>query len=87
MIASFCRFIYTGQLFYDSCKLAGWISLLDGASKLELLDLLIAIETYLIDKQTEWIQQNFVMVHKYALSTAPLNRLLEYCVPLLLTPT
>ena len=70
MIASFCRFIYTGQLFYDSCKLVGWISLLDGASKLELLDLLIAIEPYLIEKQTEWIQQNIITVYKYALSTA-----------------
>jgi hypothetical protein len=54
----------------------GWISLLDGASKLELLDLLIAIETYLIEKQKEWIQQNVITVHEYALSTAPLNRLL-----------
>ena len=33
----------------------GWISLLDGASKFELLDLLIAIEAYLIEKQKEWI--------------------------------
>ena len=57
----------------------GWISLLDGASKLELLDLLIAIETYLIEKQKGWIQQNIITVHKYALSTAPLNRLLGYC--------
>jgi len=56
-----------------------WISLLDGASKLELFDLLIAIETYLIEKQKEWIQQNIITVHKYALSTAPLNRLLGYC--------
>ena len=45
----------------------------------ELLDLLIAIEAYLLEKQKEWIQQNIITVHKYALSMAPLNGLLGYC--------
>ena len=74
-----CRFIYTGQIFYDSCKSAGWINLLDGASKLELFDLLIAIETYLIEKQKEWIHENIATVHKCAHSIAPLSGLLGYC--------
>src|SRR6185369_11525937 len=78
-IVPFCRFIYTGKIFYDSCKCVGWISLLNGASKLELFDLLVAIETYLVEKQKEWIQQNIITVHMYALSTAPFNRLLGYC--------
>ena len=49
------RYIYTGQMFYDNelCKDIGWINLLDGASKLELLDLLIVIEAYLIEEQKE----------------------------------
>ena len=64
---------------YDSCKDIGWFSLLDGASKFELLDLFTAIESYLIDKQSEWIQQNILTVHKYAASTASLNKLLAYC--------
>jgi len=64
---------------YDLCKDIGWISLLDGARKFELLDLLTALETYLIGKQSEWIQQNILTVHKYALSTASLNGLLGYC--------
>src|SRR6185312_11182118 len=69
------RYIYTGRMSYDLCKNAGWINLLDGASKFELVDLLIAIESYLIDKQNEWIQQNILTVHKYA-STVSLNKLL-----------
>src|SRR5690242_10024472 len=52
---------------------------MDGAGKFELLDLLSVIEACLIDKQQEWIQQNFLTVHKYAASTPPLNRLLDYC--------
>jgi len=64
---------------YDLCKNVGWISLLDGASKFELVDLLTAIETYLIDKQNKWIQQNILTVHKYAASTVSLNKLLAYC--------
>ena len=64
---------------YDSCKNIGWISLLDGAGKLELLDLLTAIETCLISEQQEWIQQNILAVHKHAASTTSLNRLLDYC--------
>ena len=75
----FCRFIYTGQIFYDSCKSVSWLSLLDGASKIALVDLLIEIEAYLIEKQKEWIEQNIVTVHTYALSTAPLKELLNYC--------
>ena len=57
----------------------GWISLLDGASKFEMFDLLIVIEAYLIEKQKEWIQQNIVTVYEYALSTASLKGLLSYC--------
>src|SRR6185312_3041338 len=64
---------------YDLCKNIGWMRLLEGASKFELLDLLNAIETYLIDQQNEWIQQNIVTVHKYAASMTSLNKLLAYC--------
>ena len=35
---------------YDSCKDISWFSLLDGAGKFELLDLITVIESYLIDK-------------------------------------
>ena len=73
------RYIYTGRISYDSGKNIDWISLLDGASKFRLLDLLTAIENYLIDKQQEWIQQNIITVHKYAASMASLNKLLDYC--------
>ena len=64
---------------YDLCKNIGWMRLLEGASKFKLLDLLNAIETYLIDQQNEWIQQNIVTVHKYAASMTSLNKLLAYC--------
>src|SRR6185312_12161867 len=73
------RYIYTGRMSYNACKNVGWISLLDGASKLELLDLLTAIETCLIDKQKDWIEQNILTVHKYAASAVSLNKLLAYC--------
>ena len=46
---------------------------------LELYDLLVAIEKYLINTQTEWIQQNILTVHKYALSAGFLKNLLSYC--------
>ena len=72
------RYIYTGRLSYNACNV-GWISLLDGASKFELFDLLTGIETCLIDKQKDWIQQNILTVHKYAASTVTLNKLLTYC--------
>src|SRR6185312_15785084 len=72
------RYIYTGKMSYDLCKDIGWMRLLDGASKFELSDLLTAIETYLINQQNEWIQQNILTVHKYAASTS-LNKLLAYC--------
>jgi len=64
---------------YDLCKNIGWLNLLDGANKFELFDLLTAVETYLIDEQNEWIQQNILTVHNLAVSNASLNRLLAYC--------
>src|SRR6185312_5256363 len=73
------RYIYTGKMSYDLCKDIGWINILDGASKFELADLLTAIEAYLIEKQSEWIQQNIITVHKYAASTTSLSKLLAYC--------
>src|SRR6185312_1421924 len=72
------RYIYTGKISYDICKDIGWMRLLEGASKFKLLDLLTAIETYLIDKQSEWIQQNVITVHKYAVTAVSLNKLLAY---------
>src|SRR5437763_11676602 len=73
------RYIYTGRMSYDSCKSAGWIRLLDRARKFELIDLLAAIETYLIDQENEWIQQNVLSIHKHTTSTVSLNKLQAYC--------
>ena len=64
---------------YDLCKNIGWFSLLDGASKFELFDLLTAVETYLIDKENEWIQHNILTVRNFAASNTSLNRLMAYC--------
>src|SRR6185503_3774096 len=72
------RYIYTGRMSHDSCKNIGWIHLLEGASKFELVDLLAAIEVYLMDEK-EWVQQNILTVHKYATSATSLNKLLAYC--------
>src|SRR6185436_12736204 len=66
------------RISHDSCKNVGWIHLLEGASKFELVDLLAAIEAYLMDEQ-EWVQQNILTVNKYATSTTSLNKLLAYC--------
>src|SRR6185312_2990775 len=73
------RYIYTGRISYDTGKNIDWISLLDGASKFRLLDLLTAIENYLLDKEEEWIKQNIITVHKCAASMASLNKLLDHC--------
>ena len=73
------RYIYTGRISYDADKNIDWINLLNGASKFRLLDLLTAIENYLMDKQEEWIQQNIITVHKCAESVASLNKLSDYC--------
>src|SRR5438874_999317 len=73
------RYIYTGQISCDLCKNIGWFSLLDVVRKFELFDLLTAVETYLIDEENEWIQQNILTVRNYAVSNTSLNRLLAYC--------
>ena len=58
---------------YDSCEGIGWTNLLKEASKFKLDDLIVAIENYLIEQQEEWVQQNIVTIHKFALS----NKLTE----------
>src|SRR5690348_17843228 len=50
------RYIYTGRISYNPGKNIDWISLLDGASKFRLLDLLTGIENYLLDKEEEWVK-------------------------------
>ena len=72
------RHIYTGRISHDLCKNIGWIRLLEEASKFGLVDLLTAIEVYLMNEQ-EWVQQNILTIHKCAASTASLNKLLAYC--------
>src|SRR5438128_6604095 len=73
--------MYTGTVSYTntSCVDMDWISLLTGASKFELNNLILAIGNYLIDQQEKWIQQNILTIHKYTLSTGSLNGLLDYC--------
>jgi len=73
------RFIYTGRISYDSCKEIDWISLLNGAKKLELYDLLTETQNYLINEQKEWVQQNTITISNFAASTVSLNKLLDYC--------
>ena len=64
---------------YDRYEDIDWVNLLKGAVKLELDDLITAIERLLITKSKELIQPNILVVQKFALSTARLNRLLNYC--------
>jgi len=79
IIYNIIRFIYTGRISYDSFRDLSWISLLNGADMFELYDLLVVIEKYLINTQPEWIQQNILTVHQYALSAGSLKNLLSYC--------
>src|SRR5437016_13620529 len=63
-----CRFIYTGKVSHISCESICWISLLNGANKLELYDLVNTIEDYLVNQKETWIRQNMFMVYKFAVS-------------------
>ena len=74
-----CRFIYTGKVTYDSREVINWISLLDVACRFELDNFVITVGDYLVSHQKEWIQHNIFAIHKCALSSSPLNKLLNYC--------
>src|SRR6185369_9776641 len=73
------RFIYTGKVTHRSNVVIDWISFLDVASTFKLDDLVIAVGDYLINQQKEWIQRNVIAVHKHALSSTLLSRLLDCC--------
>src|SRR6185312_12695673 len=71
--------MYTGKMTHRSNEVIDWIGFLDIACTFELDDLVIAVGDYLINRQKEWIQRNILTVHKHALSSNLLSRLLDYC--------
>ena len=79
------RFIYTGKVTYDSSEVVNWVGLLDIACRFELDNFVIKVGDYLLSHQKEWIQHNIFAVHKCALSSSLLNKLLNYCNNIMLS--
>jgi len=73
-----CRFIYTGKVSSRSCENVSWVVLLEGANQLGLSTFCTAIGDYLIEQHEEWIKQNILTVHNYALSIGSLKKLEDY---------
>ena len=77
------RYIYGGKLSLDDCDVSGIIKLLATASELGLRDLITYLQSFLIGKRANWIEQNFNLVYETSFENDSFLLLQKYCTDLI----
>ncbi|RGB41118.1 TLD-domain-containing protein [Rhizophagus diaphanus] len=79
----FFRYIYGGRVSLEEYDILDIIKILDVASKLSLQELINYLQSYLIKKKTNWIEQNFNMVYEASFENNSFLKLQKYCTKLI----
>ncbi|GBC06760.1 hypothetical protein RclHR1_07020003 [Rhizophagus clarus] len=73
------RYIYGGRLSLKECDTSDIIKLLVAASELSLQELVIHIQSFLIENKTNWMEQNFDLVYQTSFENDSFLDLQKYC--------
>ncbi|GES97834.1 carbohydrate-binding module family 13 protein [Rhizophagus clarus] len=77
------RYIYGGKLILEEYDISDIIKIMEAASKLSLQELIDYLQSYLIEKKTNWIEQNFNMIYHASFENNSFLKLQEYCTNLI----
>uniref|UniRef100_U9USC0 Kelch-like protein 17 n=1 Tax=Rhizophagus irregularis (strain DAOM 181602 / DAOM 197198 / MUCL 43194) TaxID=747089 RepID=U9USC0_RHIID len=77
------RYIYGGKLSLKEYDTPDVIKILVDASKLSLQELVTYIQYYLIENETNWMEQNFNLIYQTSFENNSFLELQKYCIDLI----
>ncbi|GBB96629.1 hypothetical protein RclHR1_00280021 [Rhizophagus clarus] len=77
------RYIYGGKLFLEEYDTSDIVKILVAANELDLRELIPDIQSFLIENETEWIEQNFNMIYRTSFETDTFSELQNFCIELI----
>ncbi|UZO00059.1 uncharacterized protein OCT59_001313 [Rhizophagus irregularis] len=83
IILSICKYIYGGKLSLSEYDTLDLIKVLVAASVLNLQELIIYLQFYLIESKTNWMEQNFNLIYQTIFENDSFLELQNYCTDLI----
>src|SRR2546423_11717781 len=77
------RYIYAGELDLNNQSGENILELLIASDELLLEELFKHVQDYLINKQSSWIQQNYILIINCAFKLARCKKLQNYCLEII----
>ncbi|RIA93166.1 hypothetical protein C1645_874226 [Glomus cerebriforme] len=77
------RYIYGGRLSLEEYDISDIVKILDAASKLSLQELINYIQSYLVEKKANLLEQNFNFIYQTSFENDSFLKLQEYCTDLI----
>ncbi|RIA85053.1 hypothetical protein C1645_741855 [Glomus cerebriforme] len=77
------KYIYVGRLSLEEYDTSNIIKILEAASKLSLQELVNYLQSYLIEKKANWIEQNFNLIYQASFENDSFLELQKYCTDLI----
>ncbi|GBB84235.1 hypothetical protein RclHR1_10860005 [Rhizophagus clarus] len=74
------RYIYGGILSLNERDASDILKILLAAEELLLQELVEHLQNYLIESESEWLEQHFVLIHRTSLQTDSLIKLQKFCM-------
>ncbi|GES76309.1 carbohydrate-binding module family 13 protein [Rhizophagus clarus] len=76
------RYIYGGKLSLEEYEVSDIINILITANELSLRELFPYLETFLIEKKSDWMEQNFDLIYRTSFENNSFLQLQKYCTDL-----
>ncbi|GBB96632.1 hypothetical protein RclHR1_00280024 [Rhizophagus clarus] len=77
------RYIYGGELSLKEYDTSDIVKILIAASELGLQELILHLQSFLINNETNWIEQNFNMIYKMSFKIGSFSELQNFCKELM----
>ncbi|EXX64022.1 uncharacterized protein OCT59_014147 [Rhizophagus irregularis] len=77
------RYIYGGRIPLEECDTSDIIKILDAANILSLQELIIYLQSFLIENKTKWMEENFDLIYRTSFENNTFLELQKYCTDLI----
>ena len=73
------RYIYGGTLSLEEYDISDFIKILVAANELGFQELVIYLQSFLLENKTNWVEQNFNLIYKTSFENDSFLELQKYC--------
>src|SRR5436190_15095792 len=83
MVYFYFRYIYGGSLSLEAYDALDIVNILEAADELSLQELITYLQTYLVENEEIWIEQNFNLINKTSFEHDSFLKLQNFCTKLI----